>query len=156
MKRPAFIILAVLVAAVAAYFLCYRMATRETREMMAADAGDGIAWLRQEFALDEEQMRAISALQADYEPRCMEMCARILAVNQRIEKLLPASSAMTPELKAELEEASRVQAECRAATFSQALAVSAHMAPDQAVRYRAMIAARVLPGVLPHDSATHR
>ena len=156
MKRPAFVVFAVLAAAVLAYFLCYHLATRGTRQMMAADNGDGIAWLRQEFALTDEQTSAVAALQAEYEPRCMEMCARIVAVNRRIEKLLPAASTMTPELKAELEEASRVQAECRAATLSQAMSISAHMAPEQAARYRAMIAARVLPGAPPHDSATHR
>ena len=156
MRRPALIFLAVLVSAVLAYVLCFRMATHETRQMMAADSGNGIAWLRKEFALNEEQARAVAALQAEYEPRCMEMCAKITAVNRRIEKLLPATSTMTPELKTELEEASRVQGECRAATLAQAMAISAHMAPEQAARYRAMIAARVLPGVLPHDSATHR
>ena len=156
MKRPALVFLAVLVSAVLAYVLCYRMATRETRQMMATDSGDGTAWLRQEFSLNDEQTRAVAALQAEYEPRCMEMCAQIVAVNRRIEKLLPSASMMTPELKAELAEASRVQAECRAATLTQAMAISAHMAPEQAARYRAMIAARVLPGVLPHDSATHR
>ena len=155
MKRPAFVFLAVLAAAVLAYFLCYHFATHGTRQMMAADKGDGIAWLRQEFALTEEQTRAVAALQAEYEPRCMEMCARIVAVNRRIEKRLRETSTMTPELKAELDEASRVQAECRAATLAQSFAISAHMAPEQAARYRELIAARVLPGVLPHDSATH-
>ena len=156
MKRPALVFLAAGVAAVLAYFLCYHFATRDTRQMMAADSGDGIAWLRQEFSLNDEQTHAVAALQEEYEPRCMEMCAKISAVNRRIEKLLPETSTMTPELKAELAEASRVQAECRAATLAQAMAISAHMAPEQAARYRAMIAARVLPGVLPHDSATHR
>lgn len=156
MKRPALVFLVVGVAAVLAYFLCYHLATRETRQMMAADAGDGIAWLRQEFSLTDEQTRAVTALQEQYEPRCMEMCARIAAVNRRIEKQLRETATMTPELQAELAEASRVQAECRAATLAQTFAISAHMAPEQAARYREMIAARVLPGVLPHDSATHR
>lgn len=155
MKRPLLVFLAACVAAALAYFLCYHFATHETRQMMAADSGDGIAWLQKEFALNEEQARAVAALQAEYEPQCMEMCAKISAVNRRIEKLLAATSTMTPELKAELAEASRVQGECRAATLTQAMAISAHMAPEQAARYRAMIAVRVLPGVLPHDSATH-
>lgn len=156
MKRPIFGILAVLAAAVVAYFLCYRLATRETRQMMAADNGGGITWLRQEFSLNEDQTRAIAALQREYEPRCMEMCSRIVSANQRVEKLLRESATMTPELKAGVDEASRVQAECRAATLAQALAISAHMPPEQAARYRTMIAARTLPGSLRHDTATHR
>ena len=99
MKRPALVFLAAGVAAVLAYFLCYHFATRDTRQMMAADSGDGIAWLRQEFSLNDEQTRAVAALQEEYEPHCMEMCARISAVNRRIEQLLPAASTMTPELR---------------------------------------------------------
>ncbi len=156
MNRPAQFLFVAGVAAVLAYLLCYHFATQNTRQMMAVDAGDGIAWLQQEFAMTDEQTRAVTALQEEYEPRCMEMCAQIVAVNRRIEKLLPEASTMTPQLKAELAEASRVEGECRAATLAQAIAISAYMAPDQAARYRAMIAARTLPGVLPHDSAIHR
>lgn len=156
MKRPALVFFTAGVAAVLAYLVCYHFATRDTREMMAADGGNGIAWLRQEFSLTEEQTRSVAALQQAYEPRCMEMCARIVTANQRIEKRMREATKMTPELRADLEEASRVQAECHAATLAQTLAISAHMAPDQAVRYRTMIAERVLPGALPHDAATHR
>ena len=55
-----------------------------------------------------------------------------------------------------MREASQTQADCHAATLAQAFAISTHMAPEQGARYRAMIASRILPRGLPHDTATHR
>jgi len=154
MKKPVLILLAMLAAAAIAYFASYYCATREARRMFSVS--DGSAWLRTEFALTDEQARAVAALQSDYEPRCMEMCARITKSRERLEKLLHESKTMTPELEAAMREVSQTQADCRAATLAQTFAISAHMAPEQAVRYRAMIAERILPGTLPHDTATHR
>jgi hypothetical protein len=154
MKKPALILLAMIAAAAAAYFACYHFATRETRRMLGT--GDDMAWLRAEFALNDEQAGAIARLQADYEPRCMEMCKRITESNKHLDKLLRETKAMTPELDAAVREMSQIQADCHTATLAQAFAISAHMAPEQAVRYRALIAVRVLARGLPHDTATHR
>ncbi len=153
MKKPVLILLAIVATAAAVYFLCYHAATGDTRRML--NAGDNMAWLRAEFALSDEQARAITALEAEYEPRCAAMCTRIAESNQRLEKHLATSKTMTPELEAALREASQVQADCRAATMAQAFAISAHMAPEQAVRYRAMIAGRVMPRALGHDTPVH-
>ena len=154
MKKSVLILLAVIVVAVVTYLACYHFATRETQQMLGA--ANDMVWLRSEFALNEEQARAIAALQSDYEPHCMEMCERIAKSGERLEKLLHESKAMTPELEAAVREASQTQADCRVATLRQAFAISAHMAPEQAARYRKMIAERILPGCLPHDTATHR
>lgn len=154
MKKPALILLTVLVVAAAAYFTCYHLATRESQRMLGS--ADDLAWLRAEFTLDDAQARAIATLQADYEPRCMAMCDRIATSSARLKKLLHESASMTPELEAAMREASQTEADCHAATLAQAFAISARMAPAQAARYRTMIAARVLPGTLRHDTATHR
>ena len=154
MRKSILVLLTIVAAASVAYFACYHFATRETRQMLKAP--DDSAWLRAEFALNDAQARAIAALQADYEPRCMEMCERIAKANEHLEKLLRESTAMTPELEAALREASQTQADCHAATFAQAFAISAHMAPEQALRYRAMITGRILPRGLPHDTPTRR
>ena len=153
MKKPALILLAILAAATAAYFACYHIATHDVRRMMKAE--DNMAWLRAEFALNDAQARTIAALEADYEPRCAAMCVRIAESNQRLEKLLAISKTMTPELVAALREASQTQADCRAATMEQAFAISAHMVREQAVRYRDMIADRVMPHALGHDTPVH-
>ena len=154
MKKPALIFLAVFSVAAVAYFACYQFATRQTREMLSD--GDNMMWLRTEFALTEAQAHAIAKLQADYEPRCMEMCARIAKSSARLQTLLQASDVMSPELEAAVREAGQTESDCHAATLAQAFAISAHMAPAQAARYRAMIAERVLPGHLTPDTAIHR
>ena len=154
MKKPVLILLAVAAVAVAAYFVFYHFATRETRRMLG-DANN-MAWLRTEFGLTGEQAGAIAKLQADYEPRCMEMCERIAKSGERLAMLLQKSTTMTPEFEAAMREASQTEADCHVATLAQAFAMSTHMAPEQAVRYRAMIAERIMPGTLRHDTAIHR
>ena len=150
MKKPILILLVMVAAAAAAYFSSYRIATHETRQMLSA--ADGSAWLRTEFALNDEQARAIAALQADYEPRCMKMCERIVIANKRLDKLMRESKTMTPELEAAVREVSQTQADCRAATLAQAFAISAHMAPEQAVRYRVMMKSHIFEPVAGHQA----
>ena len=154
MKKPAYIFLAVIAVAAIAYFACYHFATRQTRELLSE--GDSMMWLRTEFALTEAQAQAIAKLQADYEPRCMEMCARIAKSSVRLQTLLQTSEALTPELEAAVREAGQTEMDCHVSTLAQAFAISAHMAPTQAARYRAMIAGRVLPGHMSPDTAIHR
>lgn len=153
MKRPLLILAAVAVVAVAAYFACLHFATSHTRRTLGA-AGD-MVWLRSEFSLTDEQASAIEKLQADYEPRCLEMCARIAKTSGRLEKLLASSTAFSPELDTAVREASQTQADCRAATMAQAFVISAHMPPEHGARYRAMIAARVLPMPLTEPASGH-
>ena len=41
-------------------------------------------WLRKEFSLNEEQSSRIVALNAEYGPKCKEMCARIAEADSRL------------------------------------------------------------------------
>ncbi len=143
MKKPLLILLALAAVAVAAYLGCYRLATRETRRMLGE--ADGMTWLCTEFHLAEDQARAVAKLQADYEPHCMAMCSRITQSAGRLGNLLQESTVMTPELEKAVREASQTEADCRTATLAQAFAISAHMAPEQAVRYRKMVVGRIAP-----------
>ncbi len=153
MKKPFVILLLAAGLATAMYFACYHFATRETRGMLTS--ADGLEWLRTEFALNDEQTRLIAKLQADYEPRCVEMCARISKSAERLEKMLHESKTYTPEVEAAVREASQTQADCRAVTLAQAFAISSHMTPEQGARYRAMIGARVLPMPSPNTTLGH-
>lgn len=154
MKRPLLILLTLTAVAVAAYFVCYLFATRETRRMLGSS--DGMTWLRTEFGLNDEQTRAVEKLQADYEPRCMEMCDRIANSSERLSTLLQKSTAMTSELETAVREAVQTQADCHVATLRQAFAIGAQMAPEQAVRYRTMVAGCILPKHARHDVSGHR
>ena len=150
MKKPVLTLLAMLATAALAYFVAYHCVTRGTRQMLSAP--DGSAWLRAEFALNDEQARAIATLQADYEPRCMEMCERIVKANNRLDKILRESKTMTPELEAAVRVVNQTQADCRAATLAQAFAISMHMAPQQAVRYRVMMKSHIFEPIVGHPA----
>ena len=154
MKKPLLILLALAAVAVAAYFACYHFATRETRRMLGST--DGMAWLCTEFQLNDEQARAVGKLQADYEPHCMEMCNRIAKSGECLTMLLEKSTTMTPELEAAVREAAQTQADCHVATLRQAFAIGAQMAPEQAVRYRAVVSERILSKHTRHDMCGHR
>jgi hypothetical protein len=143
MKKTLLILLALAAVAVAAYFTCYHLATRETRRMLGST--DGMAWLRTEFRLNDEEARAVEKLQADYEPHCMEMCNRIAKSNERLSAMLQKSTAMTPELETAMREAVQTEADCNVTTLRQVFAIGAQMAPEQSARYRAMVAGRILP-----------
>ena len=151
MKNPLLILLALAVVAVAAYFASYRLATRETRRMLGTT--DSMVWLRTEFRLGDEQARAVEKLQADYEPHCMEMCDRIAKSSERLSTLLKTSTAMTPELEAAVREAAQTHADCQVVTLRQAFTIGAQMTPEQAVRYRTMVAGRIHAR---HDMCGHR
>ena len=151
MKKPLIILLALAAVAVAAYFACYHFATRETRRMLGST--DDMAWLRTEFRLNDEQARAVEKLQADYEPHCMEMCDRIANSSERLSTLLNKSTAMTPELETAVREAAQTHADCQVATLRQAFAIGAQMTPEEALRYRTMVAGRVRAR---HDMCGHR
>lgn len=154
MKRPFLILLALAVVATAAYVACYRFATRDTRRMLGST--DGMEWLRTEFQLADTQARAVEKLQAEYEPRCKEMCDRIVKSGECLNTLLEKSTAMTPELEAAVRDVAQTQADCHAATLRQAFAIGAQMAPEQAARYRKIVAGRILPRHTHQDMCGHR
>jgi hypothetical protein len=154
MKKPLLILLVLAAVAAAAYFACYHFATRETRRMLCST--DGMEWLRAEFKLTDAQVRAVEKLQADYQPHCMEMCDRITKSGECLATLLEKGAAVTPELEAAVREAAQTQADCHVATLRQAFAIGAQMEPEQAVRYRAVVAARILPKHAHHDMCGHR
>jgi hypothetical protein len=80
------------------------------------------------------------------------MCDRIAKSGERISTLLKTSTAMTPELEAVIREAAQTHADCHVATLRQALAIGAQMAPEQAVRYRTIVAGRIHAR---HDMCAH-
>ena len=151
MKKLPVILLALAAAAAGAYFACYHFATRETRRMLGS--GDDMDWLRTEFRLSDEQAHAVKELQADYEPHCMEMCGRIAKSSERLSALVKTNTEMTPELDAVIREAAQTHADCQVATLRQAFAIGVQMAPEQAARYRTMVAGRIQAR---HDMCGHR
>jgi len=155
MKRGFIIALVALALGAGVFFLCYRVGTSPLRHV-AAQPGGEMVWLTREFQLDAGQTQRIAQLQADYEPRCMEMCRKITGNNARLDRLITASRERTPEMEALLRESADIQVECRREMLTHIYAVAAVMSPEQSQRYLALMKWQVLQPGTPHTFAPPR
>lgn len=149
MKRGLIIALLALVLGAGMFLVCYRMGTRPMREFAARQGGE-MAWLAHGFQLTAEQTQRIDQLQADYEPRCAEMCRKIAENNAKLDRLMTTKHERTPEMEALLRESAGIQVECRREMLAHISAVAAVMPPEQAGRYIALMKLQVLQPGAPH------
>lgn len=105
---------------------------------------NGLAWLKAEYKLSDEEFRRIEEAHDAYYPKCMEMCKRIAQANRRVTELLQTSTTLTPEIEAALKTTEATNAECRAAMLRHIYQVAAMMPPDQGSRYIRETAPRLL------------
>lgn len=95
-------------------------------------------WLRREFGLSGEQARQAAAMHAEFQGRCMEMCARIEAADERLQRLTQSTQSnrsMTPEIQAAIAESDQVRTECRMNMLEHFSAMAAIIPADQRERY---------------------
>src|SRR5438067_2141704 len=83
----------------------------------------------------QEAVAQVVQLHDAYRPQCAEMCRRIDEQNARVQQLLAATNAVTPEIKEALAEAARLRAECETAMLQHFYEVSRQMPPAQGKRY---------------------
>ena len=126
------ITLAVALAASAAAFAgIYAMNDRPALRQ-AVHEGDAMAWLREEFHLNEAQFAAVKKLHADYNAVCADHCMAIMAAKQR--------GAPAAELAA-------LEKTCVDAMAAHFRKVAALLPPGEGERYLAL----VLPHVQDYD-----
>jgi hypothetical protein len=154
MKRGFLIALFALLLGVGVFFVCYRLGTRPLRKL-AAEPGGEMVWLTREFHLNPEQAERIGRLQADYEPRCMEMCRKIAESNARLDHLIATGHERTPEMEALLRASADIQVECRSEMLTHIYAVASVMSPEQAQRYLSRMKLQVLQPGAPHKFDSH-
>lgn len=154
MKRGLLTLLALLGVSVAAFFAWRFVATKPVREVMRMDHGE-MEWLRQEFNLDQSEFRNIAALHTAYRPKCEALCRQVLAANARTRTILDANDAVTPEVRSALQEAARLQAECRAAMLAHAYEVGREMGGKRKARYLAMMKDQALAPPLMEPDEQH-
>jgi hypothetical protein len=146
MKRAWFIIVGGLFVAVAAYAFVY-LAGTSTQRAVENSGRPALAWLQQEYHLNDAQFARLCELHDAYRPKCKEMCRIIDAKNAQLEKLLAATNVVTPEVNQALKEAAQVRAECQAAMLEHFYAVAGTMPPEQGQRYLAWVRQETLkPG----------
>lgn len=134
MKQGVFILTLGLLLAVTAFGGFYYFGTASCRAMMN-EPQPGLAWLKKEFKLSDEEFTRISKLHEAYLPQCAQRCARISQLNQKLEQLLGQASSVTPEVRNLLAERATMRADCEAEMLSHFLQVSRMMPPEQGRRY---------------------
>ena len=138
MKRAWFVLLGGLALALLAYGGSYFLRSAPSRHMENAAVPE-LAWLQTEFHISDAEFARISKLHETYSAACAERCKQIDAKNAEIEKLLTASSTVTPEIEKKLLEAAQLRAECQKAMLEHFYEVSKAMPPEQGRRYLAWV-----------------
>lgn len=152
MTRPWLIVFGGLLAAVVAFNCAYLVETASVRAL-AGSRQPALAWMQQEYHLNDGQFARLCALHDAYRPKCKEMCRQIDAKNAELKKMLAATNGIiTPEINRTLAEAAQIRAECQAGMLEYFSLVAQTMPPEQGRRYlqwvwQETLAARpMLPG----------
>jgi hypothetical protein len=138
MKKGVFILVLGLVAAAAAYGCVYFACTSSARNLQQSNRPE-LAWLKEEFNLDDTEFKRVSELHAAYMPQCREMCRKIDAQNAQLQELLATATNATPEINAALAEAGQLRSECQRMMLRHFFQVSQTMPPEQGRRYLAWV-----------------
>lgn len=154
-KRAWFIVLGGLFLAVAAYACVYLAGTATQRSVDNSDK-PALAWLQQEYQLDDAQFARLCEVHDAYRPKCMAMCRMIDEKNAQIEKLLEETNVITPEIRKALAEAAEIRAACEAAMLEHFFKVAETMPPEQGKRYLAWVRRETLKSkrMMPGESGT--
>jgi hypothetical protein len=137
-KKGVFILIVGLLLGAAAYGCVYFVCTTPTRTLQENSKPE-LAWLKDEFHLDDAEFKRVAGLHAAYLPQCAEMCREIDAQSQRLKQLLASTNQVTPEIKAAITENARLRAECQSHMIKHFYEVSRSMPPEQGRRYLAWV-----------------
>ncbi len=108
MKRPWIILLSGVLAGLVAYTCFYLHATSIQRSV-AQSSRPELVWLQKEYHLTDAQFAQVVQLHDAYRPKCAEMCRHIDDQNAKVQQLLAANNAVTPEIKQALSEAAQLR-----------------------------------------------
>jgi hypothetical protein len=133
-KRAAIILLSGLALAAAAYAGTYFTTTAPTRAELCAPAPE-LAWLKQEFKLDDAQFAKISGLHVSYVAQCGERCRQIMSKNSALRDKIANSPTLTPEIEKEMSEIAQLRIDCQKEMFENSMAISREMSVEQGKRY---------------------
>ncbi len=143
MMRRLFILAGLLAAALLAYGVSHWLLMRRAPQDHHAAAGDPLAWMQQEFRLDDATFAKVKALHTAYAPVCADLCLAIAKANTRVRDLTAQSRTMTPELADAIREAQLRQADCRTAMLRHIYETAALLPPDAAPRYLEAVTGRL-------------
>jgi len=142
MKRGVFILLLGLAVGAAAYGCVYCTGMSSARVLERSERPE-LAWLKEEFHLSDAEFKRVSDLHAGYLPQCREMCKKIDAQNDQLQKLLGSATNATLEIDAALVEGAQLRSQCQRMMLRHFFQVSQTMPPEQGRRYLAWVKEKV-------------
>jgi len=159
MQRTWLILLGGIAAGCVAYAGIYLRTTSAQRSMEQSTRPE-LAWLKKEYHLTDAQFAQVVQLHDAYHPKCAEMCRRIDEQNAKIQQLLAATNAVTPEIEQALAGAARLRTQCESAMLQHFYEVSRVMPPEEGKRYLTWVQQEtLLPGQMvpvgPGKGMTH-
>ena len=136
-KSTGFEVLILLLALVVGVFAFFAVRSHkiQSRHEVLIDNLPELAWVRSELKLSNEQFAKVSELHVGYRPKCLEMCHRIRKAHERLELASQGADAVSPELKAAIDDHARVHAECQEAMLEHLYETAAVLDDTQADRY---------------------
>lgn len=139
MKRGLWILAAALLAGLVGFIVTRSQCDCTMPEKTATHDGHSqlpeLEWLRQEFKLTDEQFAKVSELHLAYRPTCEDLCAKVIASQAKVKKLVDVGTQVSPELKAALQEHAALHVECQTAMLNHLYQTAACLSPDQARHY---------------------
>lgn len=132
--KKLFILIVGLASCLVAYGAVYFVSTKAARNLQNRPEPE-LAWLKEQFKLNDAEFQRVCALHSAYLPNCRTMCAKIDAKNAEIRRLLDHSTAITPDIQTALDEAARLRSQCQSQMLNHFFEVSQTMAPEQGKRY---------------------
>jgi hypothetical protein len=150
MKRAPLILIIGIALAVAS-FLCTYIFAASTAHSITESSSPELAWLKQEYQLNNEQYSRVCEIYAAYHPKCLEMCREIDAQNSHLKMLLAATNVVTPEIQQALADQSQLRAKCEANMLNYFYQASQAMPPEEGKRYLAWMQRETL---IPSPMAT--
>lgn len=134
MNRSLLILLGAL-AVGAAVFAGAFFAGQRTGMLCDTRATDELGWLQDEFHLSAAEMTRIRELHQGYEPKCMEMCARVAEKKRELETALGNGTNVSADAQKMLGELGALRAQCQAQMLQHFITVSQAMPPAEGRRY---------------------
>ncbi len=139
MKRGLWILIAALLIGIAGFLFTRKPCLCAMDGQITARGGDSqlpeLDWFRRELKLTDEQFTKVSALHRAYRPIRESLCAKILASHEDVRKIVDSGAAMSPELRAALQEHADLHVECQASMLTHLYKTAACMSPEQAKQY---------------------
>lgn len=130
--------------AVAAYAGVFYTTTAPSRAELCCAAPE-LAWLTNEFKLDDAQVARVSALHAAYLAKAKERCRRMMALNASLRAMMAETGEITPEIEKGMNEIAQLRGECQREMFHHFVEVSHAMAPEEGRRYLTWALDQTLP-----------